>query len=168
VAGALIVTAEIGLRDLAWLDPLRQTYYPAARNHLPAHLTMFHSLPPSAEGEARRTLARLAGERSPRASIEGLMDLGGGVAFRVVSPELDSMRRELAEDFFGLLAAQDAGGWRPHVTIQNKVAVTYARTLKTSLERDFRPRPLEISGLGIHRYLGGPWEKIATYAFRGR
>ena len=96
------------------------------------------------------------------------MDLGGGVAFRIVSPELDSIRGELAEDFFGLLGAQDAGGWRPHVTIQNKVSPKEARALKTKLESDFRPRPLEITGLGLHRYLGGPWEKIAVYSFRGR
>ena len=51
MAGALIVTAELGPADLAWLDRLRRTYYPAERNQLPAHLTMFHALPPSAEGE---------------------------------------------------------------------------------------------------------------------
>ena len=96
------------------------------------------------------------------------MDLGGGVAFRVVSPELDRMRRELAEDFHGLLGAQDAGGWRPHVTIQNKVSVKESLQLLATLERDFRPRPLAIGGLGLHRYLGGPWEKISTYSFRGR
>ena len=38
----------------------------------------------------------------------------------------------------------------------------------TALEREFRPRPLAIGGLGLHRYLGGPWERLATYAFRGR
>ena len=55
------------------------------------------------------------------------MDLGGGVAFRVVSPDLDRIREELADDFHGLLGAQDCGGWRPHVTIQNKVAPKEAR-----------------------------------------
>ena len=96
------------------------------------------------------------------------MDLGGGVAFRVVSPELDRIRGELAKDFHGLLSAQDSGGWRPHITIQNKVPPKEARALKERLESDFRPRPLAISGLGLHRYLGGPWEKLAIYAFRGR
>jgi hypothetical protein len=168
VAGALIITAEIAARDLAWLDQLRRAHYPAERNRLPAHLTMFHALPPSAEGEVRSTLARLASDPPPRASIEGLMDLGGGVAFRIVSIDLGRIRRELAADFRGLLGAQDAGGWRPHVTIQNKVQPKEARALIAQLERDFRPRALAISGLGLHRYLGGPWEKLAVYAFRGR
>jgi hypothetical protein len=95
------------------------------------------------------------------------MDLGGGVAFRVASSDLDQIRLELAADLHGMLSAQDAGGWRPHVTIQNKVAPKEARALLAKLERDFRPRPLAISGLGLHRYLGGPWEKLAVYAFRG-
>lgn len=168
MAGALIVTAEIGASDLAWLDQLRRAHYPPDRNRLPAHLTMFHALPPSAESEVRGTLSRHASERPPRASIEGLMNLGGGVAFRIVSPELDRIRLELADDFHGLLGAQDSGGWRPHVTIQNKVTSKEARALLDSLERDFRPRPLVIAGLGLHRYLGGPWERIATCPFRGR
>ena len=167
MAGALIVTAEIAPRDLAWLDQLRRAHYPAERNQLPAHLTMFHALPPSTEGEVRSTLARLASERPPGASIEGLMDLGGGVAFRIVSADLDRLRCELAEDFHGLLSAQDSGGWRPHITIQNKVPPKDARALKSRLERDFRPHPLAICGLGLHRYLGGPWERLSTYGFRG-
>lgn len=168
MAGALIVTAEIGPADLAWLDRLRRVHYPADRNRLPAHLTMFHALPPSAEGEARSALSRFGAEPSPRASIEGLIDLGGGVAFRVVSEDLDRIRRDLAARFHGLLGAQDSGGWRPHITIQNKVPPKEARALKADLERAFRPRRLGIGGLGLHRYVGGPWESLATYSFRGR
>lgn len=128
---------------------------------------MFHALPPSAETEARTRLAEFAKRGPPAATIEGLMDLGGGVAFRIVSPELDRIRAELADIFHGLLGAQDAGGWRPHVTIQNKVPPKIARALKESLEREFRLRTLAIRGLGLHRYLGGPWETIAAYPFRG-
>jgi 2'-5' RNA ligase superfamily len=129
---------------------------------------MFRALPPSAEGEVRRSLSRLASEPARRASIEGLMDLGGGIAVRIVSPDLDAMRRKLVADFHGLLSAQDIGGWRPHVTIQNKVPVKEARALLAGLEREFRPRPLAIAGLGLHRYLGGPWERLGTWSFRGR
>lgn len=168
MAGALIVTAEIERSDFAWLDGLRRVHFPADRNQLPAHLTMFHALPPSSEAEVRSQLARFSSEAPPRASVEGLIDLGGGVAFRIVSPDLDRLRRELADHFHGLLGAQDVAGWRPHVTIQNKVPPKEARALKAALERDFRPRPLAIAGLGLHRYLNGPWETLATHAFRGR
>jgi hypothetical protein len=167
MAGALIVTAEVGDRDLAWLDRLRRTHYPRERNDVAAHLTIFRALPPSAETEVRTRLAVLANEPPPGASIEGVMDLGGGVALRVVSPDLDCIREQLADGLHGLLCAQDAAGWRPHVTIQNKVAPKVARALMSSLERAFAPRPLSIKGLGLHRYLGGPWEKLGIYTFRG-
>jgi len=166
MAGALIVTAEIAQGDFSWLEGLRRAHFPADRNQVPAHLTIFHALPPSAEAEIRARIARIIRRSPPTATIAGLMDLGGGVAYRVVSPELDRIRDELADGLHGLLSAQDAGGWRPHVTIQNKVAPKVARALKESLERQFRPRPLVISGIGLHRYLGGPWEQLAGYPFR--
>lgn len=168
MAGALIVVAELGRDDFAWLEGLRRAHYPPERNRVSVHLTMFHSLPPSAEGEVRASLSRLAADRPPNASIEGLMDLGGGVAFRVVSEDLDRMRDRLSEQFRGLLGAQDAGGWRPHITIQNKVAPKIARDLVASLQRNFVPRPLKIGGLGLYRYLDGPWERLAVHSFRGR
>jgi hypothetical protein len=167
VAGALIVTVEIAPADLAWLDRLRRAHYPAERNQLPAHLTMFHALPPSLEGEARHRLSQAVRTKAPRATVAGIMDLGGGVAFRVVSEELDAIRDDLGEAFHGMLGAQDSGGWRPHVTIQNKVSIRESRRLIEALEADFQPRPLSVSGLGLHRYLGGPWETLQLWQFRG-
>lgn len=166
VRGPLIVTAELGAHDQAWFDQLRRAHYPPERNQVPVHLTIFRSLPPSAEREVRTALSRAGAEAAPRASVEGLMDFGGGVAFRIVSPELDRIREDLADFFHGLLSVQDAGGWRPHITIQNKVATREARALLARLRAEFQPRSLAIAGLGLHRYAGGRWERIAVYAFR--
>lgn len=166
MAGALIVTAELAPAELAWFDGLRRHHYPAERNQLPAHLTMFHALPPSLEGEARHRLSLAARRPPPRATVAGLMDLGGGVAFRVVSDDLDLVRDELSEAFHGMLGAQDSGGWRPHVTIQNKVSNREARQLLEALSARFQLRPLGIRGLGLHRYLGGPWETLQVWPFR--
>ena len=164
---ALIVTADFARDDFAWLEGLRRAHYPFEQNRVPVHLTLFHALPPSAEAEVRRQLSLHANAPAPRATIAGLMDLGRGAAFRVVSDDLDDIRDSLADHFHGLLSAQDARGWRPHVTIQNKVPPKQARALIAELERDFRPRPLGIAGLSLHRYLGGPWETLASYKFRG-
>ena len=166
MAGALIVTVEIAPGDFSWIEGLRRAHYPVERNHVPAHLTMFHALPPSAEGEVRARLARGVKRSPPSSTIAGLMDLGGGVAFRIVSPDLDRLREDLAYELHGLLGTQDSGGWRPHITIQNKVAPKVARSLKESLERSFQQRQLKFSGLGIYRYMDGPWERIAVYPFR--
>lgn len=165
MAGALIVTAEFAPQDFSWLDDLRRRYYPAARNRVPAHLTMFHAIAPSAEAEILQILRTLAQSTAPRAWIAGVMDLGGGVALRVTSAELDAIRREIAERLHGLLAAQDTAGWSAHITVQNKVAPREARALIKALGDV--GRPLGISALGLHRYLDGPWEAIRTFRFRG-
>ena len=77
------------------------------------------------------------------------------------------MRAELANGFHGLLSAQDAAGWQPHVTIQNKVEPAVARKLYIALSQDFQPRPIAIAGLGLHEYLGGPWAPLGRWTFRG-
>jgi hypothetical protein len=168
VSGALIVTAELGAEDFAWLDGLRRRHFPPERNQVPAHLTLFHALPPSAEHEVRARLAELTADGAPSAFVMGVMNLGGGAGYRVVSDDLDAIRGALAHDLHGLLGAQDSGGWRPHVTIQNKVAPKVARALCESLEANFTERRLRIAGLGLHRYLGGPWETLRLYPFRKR
>jgi len=95
------------------------------------------------------------------------MDLGRGTALRIDSPGLEDIRERLADAFRGLLVPQDRAGWRPHVTIQNKVEPVEAKALQRSLSRDFRPSPLAISGLAAWRYRGGFWEALSRHPFRG-
>lgn len=167
MSGALIVTAALGPEDFAWLDGQRRAYFPPERNQLAAHLTMFHALPPSAEAEAARVLALQATTPAPKAMVAGLMNLGRGIAYRIVSEELEAIRRDIAEHFHGFLTAQDSQGWRPHVTVMNKADPSAAKALLRELEADFSPRPLRIAGLELHRYLGGPWERLGRWSFRG-
>ncbi|MEO7814074.1 MAG: 2'-5' RNA ligase family protein [Sphingomicrobium sp.] len=166
MSGALIVTAELEAADFAWLDAERRAHFPPERNQLAAHLTMFHALLPSAEEEVRGQLKMLAQASPPQATLIGLINLGGGVAYRVHSDGLAEIRAQIADHFVGSLTAQDGQGWRPHVTIQNKVQPAQAKALFYQLSRDFRPRPLTIHGLALHRYLGGPWEALGRYPFR--
>ena len=94
--------------------------------------------------EARRELAQAASAPPPKAEIGGLMDLGRGVALRVRSDGLDLIRARLSEHFYGLLTAQDAGGWTPHVTVQNKAERGAVREAMRQLEPEAAPRPLAI------------------------
>jgi hypothetical protein len=153
--------------DFAWLQGLRRSHYPAERNQVPAHLTLLSHLPPSIERELAGRLAGYAAGPAPRARVVGVIDLGGGTAFRVESEELEDIRSDLAEAFRGLLVPQDRAPWRPHVTIQNKVEPREARQLQETLKRRFEPQPLAIRGLSSWRYLGGPWEPIKLHSFRG-
>ncbi len=163
----IIVTALLGPRDFAFFDALRQAHYPPERNVLPAHLTMFHHLPPSIEAELGRRLAEEVRAPRPAARVAGLMSLGTGVAFRIDSPDLSAIRERLADALGGLLTPADTAPWRPHVTIQNKATPAVAKVLLADLEAGFTPRPIEIAGLATWRYRGGPWEPIARHAFRG-
>ena len=146
---------------------MRRAHFPPERNHLAAHLTMFHHLPPSVGAELAQRLGALARAPAPRARVSGLRSLGRGVALVIESPALEDLRAELADAFDALLTPQDRQRWRPHITIQNKVEPPVARALLAELERDFRPRPLRIAGLAAWNYLGGPWGLRGRYAFRG-
>ena len=162
----IIVTALFGAADMELLDGLRRTYFPPERNRLRAHLTMFHHLPPSLAAElGQRLSAASRGVPPPPAQLAGLISLGGGVAFRVESSALGIIRARLADAFAGMLTPQDAAGWRPHVTIQNKVSAAIARETLACLSAGFRPHPLAITGLASFHYRGGPWEPIGRYPF---
>jgi 2'-5' RNA ligase len=162
----IIVSALFGRQDQAGFDALRREHFPPERNVLPAHLTLFHHLPPSALDELKHRLnAATRGVRAPTARAVGFMSLGRGVAVKIDSPGLTEIRRDLSEAFAGLLTPQDAGGWRPHVTIQNKVAPSMARLLLGALSKDFRAREVEIAGLAAYYYRGGPWEQISRHMF---
>ena len=165
----IIVAAEFGTADFAWLDGLRRAHFPPERNKIAAHLTLFHHLPPSLLGELdTRLKAATRNVARPAATIGEPMLLGGGVALRVRSDALVRLRADLADAFADMLIPQDRAGWRPHVTIQNKVAPTVARTLHAVLSADPAiARPLQLSGIAIHYYRGGPWEPIARYRFAG-
>jgi hypothetical protein len=148
LSGPIIVTALFAPGDDGWIQQLRRTHYPAERNQVPAHLTLFHQLPPSAGAELSARLASATAAPPPKAEISGIMDLGEGTALRV------------------LLTPQDQAPWRPHITIQNKVQPREARRLQQTLRATFEPRPLAIRALASWHYLGGPWAPLKTHMFR--
>jgi 2'-5' RNA ligase superfamily len=167
VSGPIIVSALFGDEDFAWLDGQRRAHFPAERNVLRAHLTLFHHLPPSIESELLNRLREETRRPAPPAMIDGLMSLGYGVAYRVRSDGLENARANLAEAFAPLLIPQDQASWRPHVTIQNKAKPGIAKALLIALTDNFSPRRLAIAGLAAWHYQGGPWAPIAAYRFGG-
>jgi 2'-5' RNA ligase superfamily len=165
----IIVTAQMGKADQAWADDLRKAHYPPERNHLSAHITLFHHLPPTQLPEINARLAAMARDNDPPpAMLNGVMSLGRGVAYRVDCPQLLAMRDELAEGFHGLLIPQDQARPRLHITVQNKVEPPVAKALLAQLSASFIPRPLAITGFAAHYYRSGPWEAIQCWSFSGR
>ena len=162
----IIITALLGPDDFAWADGLRRAHFPAERNQLPAHLILFQHLPPSMLDPLKRLLMGEARSSArPAARVSRLISLGQGVALGIESPGLVAIRARIAEAMQGQLMPQDKAQWRPHITIQNKVAPSAARALLQVLRADFRPRPIAIAGLAAHWYRGGQWEPIAEWRF---
>jgi hypothetical protein len=164
----LIVTAELPGDLKAWAERLRQACYPAERNRVEAHVTLFRALPPSCEAELRDLLAEAARSHPPLpARLQGAMALGSGTALKISSPVMTALRENLADRFRGLLAPQDQRAPRLHVTVQNKVPQKAARALQAELARTVQPRDFRFPGLLLHRYHDGRWEFVKRWSFRG-
>ncbi|MFC3124006.1 2'-5' RNA ligase family protein [Pseudoroseomonas globiformis] len=167
-AAPLILTLGFDAASFARLDALRRAHFPPARNFIPAHLTLFHALPGDALQEIAARLAQVAAATPPlKLSIGPPRSLGRGVALAVEGGGLCRLRRELADGWAGMLSRQDQNGFRPHVTIQNKVAPDAARALLAELAADFLPWPAEGETLLLWHYRGGPWQAAAAFPLRG-
>lgn len=108
----------------------------------------------------------------PVEAVKGVMDLGKGTAIALEAPQLLALRALIADHFHGSLTAQDLHDPRPHITIQSKVTKDEARALQVSLAPVLAPwiakGAFAFPALELWRYLGGPWEPVKRFAFRGR
>lgn len=165
----LILTLEMDEFSQERFDRLRRAHFPAGRNLVPAHLTLFHHLPGDREREVIADIEQACRRQGPVTLMaRGLISLGRGVAFDLASPGLEAVRRRLAEEWWPWLGAQDRQRrFRPHVTVQNKVPPREARALHERLAGEFSPFEVEGEGLSLWRYVGGPWRPVGTYPFRG-
>ncbi|MBX9934592.1 MAG: 2'-5' RNA ligase family protein [Methylobacterium sp.] len=164
----LILTLTFEAEAAERFDGMRRTYFPAALNRIPAHVTLFHHLAGNEEDEVREAIARETRAQAPvEVAVTGLRFTGRGVAYVLASDALSALRARLAQAFAPMLTAQDRQGWRPHVTIQNKVAPEVARALHGELVATFVPFSFIAPGLTLWRYLSGPWAHRADFAFSG-
>lgn len=130
---------------------------------------MFHRLPGQYEVRIVDALNRAAESKpSLSAEVSGVMHLGAGVAFAITSPTLETIRGALKSAFVSWLGSQDMRAWRPHITIQNKVARAKADELHRNLQAGFEPWSIETVGLDLWAYLGGPWQHLAFAPFGSR
>jgi len=163
----LILTARMDPQTQAHFQNLRRLYFPPERNIVPAHLTLFHHLPPTLMDEIYDVLKRMAATTPPLpASVKGLRFLGRGVAYDIACPLLQDMRAELAHLWRHLLIPQDQATIRPHVTVQNKVSGDIAKACHAQLQAEFQPHVFHIVGLDLWRYEGGPWTALRSFSFR--
>ncbi len=166
MSAPLVVTLLLGEEAQRRFGDLRAAHFPVERNHLGAHVTLFHALPGEHLPEVARALAEAADRPAFPVTVSGVRMLGRGVAFDLASAELTGLRDGLAAAFDPWLTRQDRQWSRPHVTVQNKVDPRVARALHAELSASFVPDDVPALGLGLWHYLGGPWAAEAEFLFR--
>ncbi|MCE7030241.1 2'-5' RNA ligase family protein [Jiella avicenniae] len=164
----LILTLGFDGASFAHLDAQRRRHFPPERNLIPAHLTLFHHLPGEKEPEIAATLRALTRDAAPiPLTVAGLRFLGRGCAYDIEAPRLVALRRDLAIRWQADLTPQDAQGFRPHVTVQNKVPAAEARATFETLRAEFSPFEATGTDLLLWHYRGGPWDAAGKFPFGG-
>jgi hypothetical protein len=159
----LIVTLQIDQAAQAFYEDLRRRYFPAERNQIPAHLSLFHQLPDEAlTHQALQQLAKSASafnitNATPRS-------IGRGVAIFFDSQPLIELHATLSTAFASHLISQDRQSIRPHIVIQNKVDTTTAQHTLAQLHLT-QFINAHATGITVWRYLNGPWEHLADLPF---
>lgn len=162
----LILTLRLDDAHRVEFDRLREAHFPPERNHLRAHVTLFHALPGADLRGIVETLREAAGRTpTPEVAVTEPYSLGRGVAFRLRSDKATALRKSLAGAWADRLTPQDRSFSGLHVTVQNKVPPADARALLADLQASFVPSRFESPGLDLWRYLGGPWAHAGAFEF---
>ncbi len=163
----LILTLALHAEDQARFERLRELHFPASRNLIPAHVTLFHHLPGQEIERVWDAIEARCSMPPFSVAVSGLRFLGRGVAYALEAPELTALRAGLARTWDQWLTPQDRQGYRPHLTIQNKASPEAARALHANLLLAFTPFTVRAEGLDLWRYLGGPWRQESRHRFCG-
>jgi 2'-5' RNA ligase len=165
VTQPLILTLQLDAAAQGVYENLRRLYFPAERNLISAHLTLFHKLP---DDEVTHEVLREAAQVTAEFPLVALAirSIGRGVAVFFQAKEITVLHAALSSVFRPDLTPQDSQRFQPHIVVQNKVdAETVKRTL-SQLRVDSIVEPRAI-GLTVWRYLDGPWEHLYDLPFRG-
>ena len=163
----LVVTLRLDDRTQARFDRERTALFPPGRTAVGAHVTLFHAVPGRMRADVAAALDRHRPRRPFRVAVTEPFSLGRGVAYGLSSPELDRVHRDLRDRWQDVLTAQDRQRFRPHVTVQNKVAPEVARATLDRLRASYVPVDATGLGLLLWRYDGGPWTALGRYDFEG-
>ena len=163
----LILTVKLDADSFGFFDALRREHFPPERNFLAAHITLFHHLPGEEISKIEDDLRRVCSEyKAFEMRFPSLRFLGKGTAAEIESAELLRLRSTLAALWSERLTAQDRQKFKPHITIQNKVAPDEVRRLYEALQADWQTQTGVAVGLQLWHYLGGPWKLAGEFLFK--
>ena len=162
----LIVTAKLDADSFEFFNALRREHFPTERNHLSAHITLFHQLPGASLDDIEEFLKITASRQHQfKLDFQVVKFTGRGSIVEIESPPLISLRNKLANHWSDWLTSQDKQKITPHVTIQNKVNAEEARRLYEKLRESWQPRTGTATALQLWHYKGGPWQLANEFDF---
>ena len=162
----LVLTLTLDAEATTFFNELRQQHFPAERNYLEAHLTLFHQLPGSEIDSVVAPLENVSQQYHPiDLQVKEVRLLGRGVGYRLESSLLQQLHRQLQKQWRPFLTKQDQQKLWPHVTVQNKVTPGEAKHLYERLSEEFEPFTAQGTGLHLWEYHGGPWESARVFSF---
>jgi 2'-5' RNA ligase len=165
-ASPLILTLKLDPLTFEQVNTLRQQHFPADRNWIPAHITLFHALPGEQILSVSEKLQQVCAQTSPfQIHFPDLRFLGKGVALECSSVSLNQLQQNLAQSWTNWLTAQDRQRYRPHITIQNKVLPEQARQLYEQMKEVWQPLTGQGEGLLLWYYRSGPWKLAKEFPF---
>ncbi|MDB5196353.1 MAG: hypothetical protein JWP88_724 [Flaviaesturariibacter sp.] len=159
----LILTLSLDAVAAGFFDNLRQKHFPPERNHLKAHLTLFHHLP-ATEALIYETLEKWSRIQAPfLLQVISVVSIGKGVAYKIDCPPLVAFHKRLQQVWKTWLIPQDQQKLWPHITVQNKVSPQLAKTTLEQLQQDFVPFTAQGQQLRLWSYEGGPWRFLQHF-----
>lgn len=168
---AYVLTLQITKSLAGPMNALRKEYFPKELNRVPAHLTLFHALPHSQMKVLQDGLSRISSGMTPFAISTGKpfrMRKGVGINVDVGHDKVKRVHGQLRSRWLKFLSMQDAGGFRPHWTIMNKVddekkVESAFDTVRHGLSA--RCETGYVTGLDLWKYQHGRWELADEYWF---
>ena len=155
------------------MDEMRNRYFPKHLNRTGAHLTLFHALPHSHMDALEQGLSQTATSMKPFDVSTGKpfrMRKGVGINVDEGYKKMKDVHGDLQSQWSAFLSEQDAGGFRPHWTVMNKVDDeqkvdgAFATIRQELSESNQEGRAV---GLDLWRYERGNWIFAREYVFGG-
>ncbi len=162
----LVLTFSMEEVSFDRLDTWRSKYFPKERNHLKAHLTIYHQLPGQRIHELRELLSAVSQlQTAIPVKFSSLLLRQGFLGVRVESEKLNETKLNLDKILDSYLRVQDRKEYKPHVTLSNFGSPKEALRSFAELEKIFVPWDGYLTGMALFHYRGGPWEHDSSYFF---
>ena len=160
----IILTLLMDEKAQAFFDAQRKMYFPAYANFTNAHITMFHCLPnnevvfKTIEESCKNTTAF-------KVKVSNVFNINNFNAYQIISPDIESLHKNLQTLFTNFLSKKDLKPIRPHITIQNKTTDFKAKKTYELIKAAFESFEVKILGISCWYFTKNNWEKKEDYLF---